>query len=295
METKDPHLSGVTSEPKEGRTLPPTTSQAKPIPVPLGQIMGNHERITYTYCHNQEVGCVHFDVLRGEIYLNGHNARTMTLTKAQWNILEEFYVKLRHHPQFRSNRYQQALNQFHKEKDPKIEEVTEVIEEEPVRLQQRSQIRTEIIEALTRTITKLDPRRPYQPIEIVKQAYETYTRLVTTPTKARFATFMNYLYERKRPCFLPIKELLDKRGIQIIYREARPRQCQEAFVKAIDTLDLQKEYSWPEIVQKAYGIYSTAIIIGKKLSLNSFKSDIYRRPFLRQLIQEKGIKIREGQ
>ena len=301
MNVKDDQKSTLPPLQREG-IVTQTVPVPKTPPLTLSQISGHRDRMTYVFQQEGNVGCVHFDAFQREIYLNGHNARTVELTKKDWDILGEFQAKLRHDPRFRSTAYQVALHQLKHEKRPnlvEIEEQTEVIEEEPaedhrkqVPPRHRAQIRAEIIEALTRSIAELDPKRPYQAMEIAKRAYETYARLVTTPTKARFSTFRTYVSGDKRTPPV-IKKLLSERGIQISY-QVNARQRNEAFIKAVEQLHSQREYSWYEIAKKAYGIYRTSVT-GKKLSLDSFVicvGEHHRLLLLQKLIDEKGIKIR---
>jgi len=45
--------------------------------------------MTYTFAFGQEVGSVHFDRGRGEIFYKGHNIRNMDLEPWQMQVLEQ--------------------------------------------------------------------------------------------------------------------------------------------------------------------------------------------------------------
>lgn len=104
----------IESEEKRRAPQPP---QGTPPSAGLQQISGHRDRMTYVFQKEGNVGCVHYDALRGEIYLNGHNIRTMNLTEAHWQILEEFRMKLRSDPRFRSSSYAHTLTQIAREKE----------------------------------------------------------------------------------------------------------------------------------------------------------------------------------
>lgn len=122
MDDKRPQVGDLGSNRADEKENSPLFLQRSKLPshkpIPLEQIIGNEEKITYVFQHKGQIGCVHFDSLIGEIYFNGHTARNMTLTKSQWDILEEFYVKLRHHAKFHSKHYRLALERLQKEKTP---------------------------------------------------------------------------------------------------------------------------------------------------------------------------------
>ena len=46
------------------------------------------ERITYAFAHGREVGSIHFDRARGEIFYKGHNIRNMDLEEWQMQVME---------------------------------------------------------------------------------------------------------------------------------------------------------------------------------------------------------------
>lgn len=47
-------------------------------------------RATLTYYAGSEVASIHYDLLRDEIFLKGHNVKNMTLTEEQWLSLQHF-------------------------------------------------------------------------------------------------------------------------------------------------------------------------------------------------------------
>jgi hypothetical protein len=58
--------------------------------VPKGsQLVSFGERITYTFAHGKEVGSIHFDRGRGEIFFKGHNIRNMEVEEWQWQMMEQ--------------------------------------------------------------------------------------------------------------------------------------------------------------------------------------------------------------
>lgn len=59
-----------------------------PVRLPQRQLVGFHGRLTYVFAHEQDVGSIHFDRIKGEIFYKGHNIRHMTLEPWQWEVLE---------------------------------------------------------------------------------------------------------------------------------------------------------------------------------------------------------------
>ena len=116
MNVKDDQKSTLPPLQREG-IVTQTVPVPKTPPLTLSQISGHRDRMTYVFQQEGNVGCVHYDALRGEIYLNGHKVRTMKLTNIHWRILEEFRQQLRHHPEFRSSSYAHVLMQIVREKE----------------------------------------------------------------------------------------------------------------------------------------------------------------------------------
>ena len=73
------------------RKVPPAVSRREPGAFsPTGsQLISFEERLTYTFAHGREVGAVHFDRGRGEIFYKGHNIRNMDLEEWQWQVMEK--------------------------------------------------------------------------------------------------------------------------------------------------------------------------------------------------------------
>ncbi len=62
------------------------TGQAMPSE---SQLVTFGERMTYTFAYGKEVGSIHFDRARGEIFYKGHNIRNMEMEPWQWQVLEQ--------------------------------------------------------------------------------------------------------------------------------------------------------------------------------------------------------------
>jgi hypothetical protein len=68
------------------------------LPGPIGrrtQIVCFGERVTYTFLYGDEVGSIHFDRLRGEIFYKGHSLRHMELEESHWQMLEKMRQMLK--------------------------------------------------------------------------------------------------------------------------------------------------------------------------------------------------------
>jgi hypothetical protein len=53
------------------------------------------ERVTYTFAYGHEVGSVHFDRNRGEIFFKGHNIRNMDVEPWQWQLFDQLRAVLK--------------------------------------------------------------------------------------------------------------------------------------------------------------------------------------------------------
>lgn len=75
-------------------------------------------RVTFTFVAGHEVGSVHFDRARHEIFLKGHNIRNMEIETWQWQILEKMRDVLKSHPKLRNfiNPYSRLLDKIYQEK-----------------------------------------------------------------------------------------------------------------------------------------------------------------------------------
>lgn len=60
------------------------------------------DRVTYTFVYGKEVGSIHFDRGRSEIFFKGHNIRNMELEDWHWQILEKMRVILSTHNKLRN-------------------------------------------------------------------------------------------------------------------------------------------------------------------------------------------------
>ncbi len=82
-------------------------------PVALKQISGFRDKVTYTFQQDDEVGCIHFDAMRDEIFFNGHNVKNIELTEKHWALLEDFSRKLKQEKKLRSAPYSRALKHLY--------------------------------------------------------------------------------------------------------------------------------------------------------------------------------------
>jgi hypothetical protein len=77
----------------------PATEEAwKGLPAD-SQLISFGDRFTFTFAHGREVGSIHFDRGRGEIFYKGHNVRNMDLEEWQMQILEGLRKTLTHDEQ----------------------------------------------------------------------------------------------------------------------------------------------------------------------------------------------------
>jgi hypothetical protein len=63
------------------------------------QLISFGDRFTFTFAHGREVGSIHFDRGRGEIFYKGHNVRNMELEEWQMQVLEGLRMALDHDEQ----------------------------------------------------------------------------------------------------------------------------------------------------------------------------------------------------
>ena len=75
-------------------------------------------RVTFTFVMGEDVGSVHFDRSRQEIFFKGHNIRNMDLEVWQWQVLEKMRDVLKSHPKLRNftNPYSRLLDKIAQEK-----------------------------------------------------------------------------------------------------------------------------------------------------------------------------------
>ncbi len=78
---------------KEGRTEKPKSSA--PLKNLQSHLVSFGERVTYTFAYGHEVGSVHFDRNRGEIFFKGHNIRNMDVEPWQWQLFDQMRSILR--------------------------------------------------------------------------------------------------------------------------------------------------------------------------------------------------------
>lgn len=110
--SNEPKLEGL-NELKEklsqkGPTPPPGPERPSPLSS-INQLIGFGEKITYTFMHDKEVGSIHFDQARGEIYYKGHNLRHMDVEPEHLKMLEQMRVVLKSDPN--GKRFAEAYGQ----------------------------------------------------------------------------------------------------------------------------------------------------------------------------------------
>lgn len=106
-----------------GVTLPPP-GPIPPAQTPLApeRLRDNHlvsfgDKVTYTFAHGKEVGSLHFDRRRGEIFYKGHNIRNMDLEEWQIQMMENFRHILETHERVKdfASLYGRVLDKFIRE------------------------------------------------------------------------------------------------------------------------------------------------------------------------------------
>jgi hypothetical protein len=82
------------------------------------QLISFGERFTFTFAQGREVGSIHFDRGRGEIFYKGHNIRNMDLEEWQMQVLEGLRKTLTHDEQGKTfaEDYGRALDKIVMEK-----------------------------------------------------------------------------------------------------------------------------------------------------------------------------------
>jgi hypothetical protein len=71
-------------------------------------------RATLTFFSGSEVASIHYDMVRDEIFLKGHNVKNMTLTEEQWTSLHRFADYLSESPKTKAilQAYRNCLDQL---------------------------------------------------------------------------------------------------------------------------------------------------------------------------------------
>ncbi len=85
------------------------------------QLISFGDRITYTFAYGKEVGSIHFDRGRGEIFFKGHNVRNMDLEEWQMQMMEQLRQVLNSDEKNASfaHPYARTLDKFILEKEKK--------------------------------------------------------------------------------------------------------------------------------------------------------------------------------
>lgn len=82
----------ASSQELERKKVPESTLRKEPsglVSLRESQLVAFGERITYVFSLGKEVGSIHFDKGRGEIFFKGHNIRNMDLEEWQMQMLEK--------------------------------------------------------------------------------------------------------------------------------------------------------------------------------------------------------------
>lgn len=79
----------------------PPHPETPPPPISQQQLITFGERVTYTFASGREIGSIHYDRLRGEIFYKGHSVRHMELNEGQAQMLEKMRLILQNDPQTR--------------------------------------------------------------------------------------------------------------------------------------------------------------------------------------------------
>ena len=102
----------VSPVPEEGQSslpwTPPTSAQEMTLPRE-SQIITFGDRITYTFTVGKDVGSIHFDMGRGEVFYRGHNVRNLELEHWQMDLLHRFQALLRGDEKY--HRFDKAYSQ----------------------------------------------------------------------------------------------------------------------------------------------------------------------------------------
>jgi len=114
-------ISKITSLPKVPSKKgmgKPSASVPKSFSISDHQIVSFENRMTYTFAYEKEVGSIHYDKGRKEIFFKGHNIRNMDVEKWQWQVLEGLRKMLHSDPKWQEYAapYGQTLDKIVHEK-----------------------------------------------------------------------------------------------------------------------------------------------------------------------------------
>ena len=115
MKTKETHQEKTKKEATQTETLKRDMSRHAMIPSKESQVITFGDRITYTFfIGKSDVGSVHYDMGRGEIFYRGHNVRNLELEKWQIDLLMKFEEILKQDSQYERflYSYSQALEKI---------------------------------------------------------------------------------------------------------------------------------------------------------------------------------------
>lgn len=114
-EPKLENMDDLKEELSHKKRVPP---QAAPAIPSLNQLMSFGEKISYTFLHHKEVGSIHFDRSRREIYYKGHNLKNMELQSVPLKMLEQMRHLLKSDPKGKkfAEEYSQTLDKILKGK-----------------------------------------------------------------------------------------------------------------------------------------------------------------------------------
>ena len=86
----EPRESGISENRLEENPVSRSAYRSPIFSPPPSQLVAFEDRVTYVFTHGKEIGSLHFDHGRGEIFYKGHNVRNMEVEDWQWQVMEEF-------------------------------------------------------------------------------------------------------------------------------------------------------------------------------------------------------------
>lgn len=87
MATKET-LAGKAEGEAVGKPLPPEVRDEGQQKKSGAQLISFGDRVTYTFPYGKEIGSIHFDKARREIFFKGHNIRNLDLEERHHQMLE---------------------------------------------------------------------------------------------------------------------------------------------------------------------------------------------------------------
>lgn len=83
------HTKNQDLEKEKAKGVAQRLQGTEPPPMPKDhQLISFGDRLTYTFAYGTEVGSIHYDRGRSEIFFKGHNIRNMEVEEWQWQMME---------------------------------------------------------------------------------------------------------------------------------------------------------------------------------------------------------------